>query len=145
MFSSLTEALGVDGTLWIQFLIFLFFYPVFSRWLFRPYFHLQNQREKETKERLKQAEKWEKKKQDLEREYETKAQSLNEKFNILYNEGSQKLKEKFSQSRLKGEKVIKEEYKQKKADFFQEMEQAEILMQSEINPLAETALNRLLH
>lgn len=145
MFSSLTQALGVDGTLGIQFLIFLLFYPVLSRWLFRPYFHLQNQREKETKARLKQAEKWEKKKEDLEKEYETKAQNLNKKFNILYSEGSQKLKENFLQNRLNDEKSLEEEYMQKKTTFFQEIEKAEAHLKLEINPLAKTALDRLLY
>lgn len=144
MFTSLTQALGVDGTFFVQFLIFLLFYPILSRGLFRPYVCLQSQREKETSERMKKAEEWEKKKQVLEKEYKAKAKALNEKFNTLYDEGSKKLKQEMLKNSLKAKSALKEEYVQKRKNLLQEFKVAEKTFESDTNQLAKATLERLL-
>ena len=144
MFTSLIQALGVDGTFFAQFLIFLLFYPFLSYLLFRPYVRLQNQREKETSERMKKAEEWKKKKQVLEREYEVKAKAFNEKFNILYDEESKILKQGMLENSLKAKSALKEEYARKSKALLQEVKTAEKTFESETNQLAKIALERLL-
>ena len=143
MFSSLTQALGVDSTFFVQFLIFLLFYPVLSRLLFRPYCQLQDQRERETVERMKQAEKLKEKKQILQKEYEKTARHFNEEFNKTYNEESKKLKEIFLKQRIKNQKKTQKEYEQKNKTLLQEIKEAEAQMQSEINQLTKEAVDRL--
>lgn len=42
------QSLGVDSTLWIQLIIFLVFYVVFTQLVVKPYFHAFQEREKRT-------------------------------------------------------------------------------------------------
>ena len=144
MFASLIQALGVDGTFFVQFIIFLLFYPVLSRFLLRPYFQLQNQREKETVGCMKQAEKLKEKQLSLKEQYERKARDINEQFNKLYGEESKKLRELFLQRRMKNQEEIQKEYEQEKEGFFQEVEIAKNRLQSEVNELTGEAVERLI-
>ena len=143
MFSSLAQALAIDYTFFIQFAIFFLFYPVFSRFLFYPYFQLQNQREQETGERMKQVEKWKTKKQVLQEQYEQKACDLNEDFNKLYNKGSVQIKEVFLENKIKIQKGIQTEYVQKREALMKDIEEAGMNLQADINQLTKAAVNRL--
>lgn len=144
MFVSLIQALGVDSTFFIQFGIFLLFYPILSRLLFLPYFKLQNQREKETVERMKQVEKLEEKKKKLQQEYEQKAHGINERFSKMYNEESKLLKESFLRRKEEKKEENKKIYEQKVEALLQEVKEAEGQMGDEVNQLAKMAINRLI-
>lgn len=144
MFSSLIQALGVDGTFFVQFVIFLLFYPILSHWLFLPYFKLQNQREEETVKRLKQVEELQRKKEHLKKEYEQKAYNINEKFNKIYNEESKQLRQSFLRRRIENQEENRREYERKSQTLLQEIKSAEDQMQSEINQLTEIAVDRLI-
>lgn len=144
MFVSLIQALGVDSTFFIQFGIFLLFYPILSRLLFLPYFKLQNQREKETVERMKQVEKLGEEKKKLQQEYEQKAHEVNEQFSKMYNKKSKLLKESFLRRKEEKKEENKKIYEQKVEALLQEVKEAEGQMDDEINQLAKMAINRLM-
>ena len=144
MFSSLLQALAVDSTFFVQFFIFLAIYPVLSRLLFRPYFQLENQRERETRFRMQKAEELKKKKEDLRREYEQKAHDIKEGFNKLYNQKSKELRKSFLKVKTQNQKEIQKEHEQKNKVLFQEIKEAEAQLQAEIEPLTRTAVECLI-
>lgn len=143
MFSSLMQALGVNSSFFIQFLIFLFFYPLISRFLFRPYFKLHIQREKETLERMKQVEKLKEKKEGLQKEYNEKVRCINEEFTKLYQQESRQIKEHFLKQRINNQVKTKKEYEEKRKSFLKEVKEIEVKMQAEVPQLAKSALDHL--
>ena len=144
MFSSLIEALGVDGTFFIQFLIFLLFYPLCSRLLFRPYFKLNSQREKETSDRIKKAQQYQQKNEDLKKEYELRARRLSQQFNELYNTKSQTIKAELLKQYTAEQKKLTTEFQKKRTLLQTELKTAGEQLQSEVAPLAQTVKDRLL-
>ena len=144
MFVSLIQALGVDSTFFVQLVIFLVFYPVFSRLLFLPYFKLQNQRETETVERMKQVEILEEEKKHLQKEYEQKAHRINERFNKIYDKESKLLKESFLKRRGEKQEENKKEYEKNFKSLLQEIKTVEDQLYDEVNQLTEVAINRLI-
>ena len=144
MFASLLQALGVNSSFFVQFFIFLLFYPVLSCLLFRPYFRFHNKREQETVERIKQAEQLLEKKQNLQEEYEKKAYAINEAFNRMYSQESKSLKEHFLNKKIQDRQEIQKEFEKKQQGFFKEMNEAEKLLQSEVSGLTKVAVNRLI-
>ena len=144
MFVSLLQALGVNSSFFIQFSIFFIFYPILSRLLFRPYFRLHSQRERETVERMKQAEQLLEKKQNLQKKYEKKAYAINETFNKMYAQEGKLLKECFLDKKLQERQKIQEELEKKQQAFFKEMNEVEKLLQSEVKGLAKVAMDRLI-
>lgn len=143
MFVSLIQALGVDSTFFIQLLIFLLFYPVLSRLLFLPYFKLQNQREKETVERMKKVTHLEQEKKRLQEEYKERAHKINETFNRIYGEESKVLRESFLKRQEKKQQENKNQYERKIEDLLQEIKTVEGQLNREVNQLAEVAVGRL--
>ena len=140
----MAEALGINSTFFVQFVIFLVFYPVLSRYLFRPYFQQEQKREQETAKRVQQAELLKEKQQALEKEYKAKAYQLNTDFNTLYNKEIQKLKEDFLKKETQKTKEIKQEYQQKQNFLVQEIKQAQQDMLAEIPALSSATAQRLL-
>ncbi|MDE0120096.1 MAG: hypothetical protein OXM55_08845 [Bdellovibrionales bacterium] len=143
MFSSLAQALAIDYTFFIQFTVFLICYPVFSRLLFYPYVQLQNLRDKETKERMKQVEKWEEKRKILQEQYEQKVRDINEGFNRLYNEGSVRLKEDFFKKKREVQEKIQKGYEKERGKLKEEVEEARRSLKKETNQLVTAAVHRL--
>lgn len=143
MFSSLIQALGVDSSFFIQFVIFLFFYPILSSFLFRPYFRFQNQREKETSERMRQVAKLKEKKEALQEVYNEKARSINEEFNRLYQQKSKQMRESFLKERVNNQKKIQREYEERSKAFFNQVVEAEDQIQKEVYQIAKIAADRL--
>ena len=144
MFSSMAEALGINSTFFVQFVIFLLFYPVLSRWFFRPYFQQEQKREQETTKRVQQAEQLKEKQQALEKEYKARAYQLNKDFNTLYNKEIQKLKSAFLNKENQKTEEIKQEYQQKQKSLSQEIKQAQQDMKAEIPALSSAVHQRLL-
>lgn len=143
MFASLLQALGVNSSFFVQFSVFLLFYPVLSRLLFRPYFHLHNQREQETVERMKQAEQLLEKKQNLQEKYKKKAYIINEAFNKMYNQKSKSLKEHFVNKKMQEKQKIQREFEKKQQAFLKEVSEVEKFLQSEVKGLTKVAVDRL--
>ena len=143
MFVSLIQALGVDSTFFIQLLIFLLFYPVLSRLLFLPYFKLQNQREKETVERMKKVTLLEQEKKRLKEKNKERTHKINETFNRIYGEESKVLRESFLKRQEKKQQENKNQYEQKIEDLLQEIKTVEGQLHREVNQLAEVAVGRL--
>lgn len=137
------QSLGVDSTVFVQFFIFLLFYPVLSCLLFRPYFKLQNQKEHETSERMKQAEKFKAKQQNLQEQYKKLTYKFNKEFNDIYNQESQKIKQTFLNRQSKNQAVLLKEFKEKQQIFFQEIKKAESEIQIDIKELTKTATHCL--
>jgi len=143
MFSSLLQALGVNSTFFIQFFIFLIFYPVLSRMLFRPYCKILAKKEKETSERMKEAENLKKKKEDLQIEYDLKAKKIDKEFNEMYQKESKKIRDSFAQKRLKSQEDMRVQYNEQRQSLFKEIKDAEDKLQLEIKPLTEITVDRL--
>ncbi len=144
MFSSLIQALGVNDTFFIQFLIFLALYPILSRALFYPYFQLNNQRELETRERMKQVDKLKEKQLSLKTKYERKARDIDEQFNKIYSRESKKIQERVLRDRIGNQKELQMENERETKAFLQEIKKTELQMQAEIKQLANITLDRLL-
>ncbi len=144
MFVSLIQALGVDSTFFIQLVIFLLFYPILSRLLFLPYFKLQNQREKETVERMKEVTSLEQEKERLQEEYKKRAHEINETFNKIYMKESKLLRESFLKRREKKQAENKDQYEKKIKDLLQEIKTVEEQLNKEVNQLTEVAVSRLI-
>ena len=143
MFSSLIQALGVDSSFFIQFVIFLFFYPILSSFLFCPYFRFQNQREKETSERMRQVAKLKEKKEALQEVYNEKARSINEEFNRLYQQRSKQMRESFQKERMNNQRKIQREYEERSKVFFNQVVEAEDQVQKEVHQIAKIAVDLL--
>ena len=144
MFTSLLQALGVNSSFFIQFSIFLLFYPILSRWLFRPYFRLHSQRERETVERMKKAEQLLEKKQNLQEKYEKKAYLINKAFNKMYSQKSKSLKEYVVNKKIQERQKIQKEFEKQQQTFLKEISEVEKLLQSEVKGLTKVAVDRLI-
>lgn len=144
MFTSLLQALGVNSSFFVQFFIFLLFYPILSRLLFRPYLRLHSQRERETIERVKQAEKLLEKKQSLQKKYEKKAYTINEEFNRIYHQKSKSLRERFLNKKNQDRQKAQQEFIEKQNLLFKEVKEVEKLLQSEVKELTTAAVGRLI-
>ena len=144
MFSSLVQALGVDNSFFIQFLVLLLFYPVLSRLLFYPYFKFHNQREEETLDRMNRVEKLKEKKVSLQEIYNKKAHFVNAEFNRIYQQNGKQIKESFLQERESKQIKIQKEYEEKSKAFFHEIKQAEDQVQKEVDEIAKMVVNRLI-
>ena len=144
MFSSLAQALGVDSSFFVQFAVFLVFYPVLARALFRPYVRLADKRERETALRIKKAEELKAQTQALEEEYKTKARKLNENFNKLYERESKKLRVELLKQSAQLQEKMQKEHEQKKATVLQEIKTAEKQIQLETDDLIQSAVGKLL-
>ena len=144
MLASLLQALGVDSTFFIQFGCFLLFYPILSRGLFQPYFRIQNQREKETIECMKEVETLKATQQDLKVKYTKKARELQEKFNLLYNKKSRLLKEAHLKRQAENKEHFLKEYEEKSKILSKQARKAEDSLQPEIKFLTKTAVEHLI-
>ena len=144
MFSSLAESLGMNGTFFVQFLIFLALYPVLSRLLFRPFFHLHEQREKQTLGRMKKADEWPKEERALKAEYEEKARRIDRRFDEIYLKESKRLKQGFLEDKERKQKALQKDQKQKNREILQEIKQKEHSLFSEAGRLSKTLIHHLL-
>lgn len=143
MFTTIAEALDLNSTFFIQFLIFIVMYPLLSRLLIGPYFNLHLLREKRTKNLMQEAEKWQEKQESLKKKYIEKAQQMDKEFQQIFLQKSRQINEEFLQRKqAEMEKIYKE-----KADQLEHLnsELQEIKNQSvkQIKPLAEQAFHRL--
>ena len=144
MFASLLQALGVNSSFFVQFFIFLLFYPVLSRLLFRPYFRLHNKREQETMERMEKAERLSERRQHLQKEYKEKAYAVNEAFNKMYNRESKILRERFLNKKMQDKQENQRAFEEKRQVFLKEIKEAEKLLQTEVKGLTKIAVDRLI-
>ena len=143
MFSSLFEALGVNSTFFVQFAIFLCFYPVLTSWLIRPYFEVHKKREEKTKGTWEQAEKLKLQEEKLQKEYEQKAKEVNENFKNLYEQESQKIKTKLAKEDLINREKLKTEMEQKKTILLKEVKEIKTNLAKEIGPLSQAVVEKL--
>ena len=143
MFSSLFEALGVNSTFFVQFAIFLCFYPVLTSWLIRPYFEVHKKRERKTKGTWEQAEKLKLQEEKLQKEYEQKAKEVNENFKNLYEQESQKIKTKLAKEDLINREKLKTEMEQKKTILSKEVKEIKTNLAKEIGPLSQAVVEKL--
>ncbi len=144
MFSSLAEALGINGTFFVQFLVFLALYPLLSRLLFRPYFRLHEQREEQTRGRMEKADKWRKEEESLKTEYEESARRMNRLFDEMYREKSKKLKQNLLEDEEEKQKELRKEYEQKTRNLLREIKEKEQSLYSETDSLSEQVRLHLL-
>jgi F0F1-type ATP synthase membrane subunit b/b' len=90
----LIETLGLDSTIALQFGIFIIVYLFLSQVLFKPYMAAFDERQEQTIGKTDTAERFIAEAQNLEQEYATKAQEINRKFKLIYDESrSQAMKE----------------------------------------------------
>lgn len=110
------EALGVNASVGIQFVLFLVTYIILSSVLFKPYYKAFLTRNEKTIGNTENAEKMLSEARDLEAEYERKAREMNTKMRGIYEQSRQKaLKAQEKQSveaRLQAKQIL-EENKQK--------------------------------
>jgi len=78
-------ALGVDATIGIQFVIFVFAYFFLNNLLFKPYHRAYEERIYQTTGNTELAEKIISETKDLELQFETKARSLNNETKIIFD------------------------------------------------------------
>ena len=143
MFSSLFEALGVNGTFFVQFAIFLCFYPLLTSWLVHPYFEVQKNREKKTKGTWAEAEKLKIQEQKLQAEYERKAKEVNENFKNLYEQESQKIKAMLVKEDLQNREKLKTEMEQKKSILLKEVTEIKTDLTKEVKVLSDLVVEKL--
>ena len=144
MFSSLGQALGINSTFFVQFLVFMALYPVLSRMLFRPYFRLHEKREEQTRGRMTKADKWQKEEQALKTQYEQSARQIHLRFEEMYRKESKKLKQNLLEDEEKKQTALRQEYKQKTHELLQEVKEKEQSLYSEAEALSDLACQRLL-
>ena len=143
MFATLTEALNLNSTFFVQFLIFLAMYPLLSRLLIGPYFKLHLLREKRTKNLMQEAEQWQKKQEILKQKYIEKAQQIDKNFQQIFLQQSRQINEEFLQ---KKQKEMEKFYKEQTGRLERlNIELQEIKNQSvkQVKPLAEQAFHHL--
>ena len=143
MFSGLLEALNLNYTFFIQFLIFLSMYPVLSRLLLKPYLKIYSLREKETKNRMRSAEEWKKKQEVLKQEYVKKAQQIHNKFQQIFSEKSRQITEEFLQKKQTAHAEIQKEFDHSLQKWNIELKQVKNQSLEQIKPLSEEIVNRL--
>ena len=143
MFTTLVQALGLNSTFFIQFLIFLILFPVLAKGLIGPYFKLNLLREKETKKRMESAARWKEKKSLLETDYQKKAQTIHADFQKIFKAKSQVLESEFAEKKQKALEELKKENQRKLSLLDQELKEAEALLIKEAEALSESAFQRL--
>ena len=144
MFNTLAEALNLNSTFFIQFLIFLSMYPVLSRLLIGPYFKVYLLREKRTKNLMQEAEKWQKKQELLKQEYVKKAQQIDKDFQQIFHQQSRQINEDFSQKKQMEQERIQKEQITRFQNLDTELQQIRNQTTKQIKPLAEQAFHRLI-
>ena len=143
MFATIAEALNLNSTFFIQFLIFLFMYPLLSKLLIGPYFQLHLLREKRTKNLMQEAQKWQEKQEALKKKYIEKAQQMDQDFQQIFQQKSRQINEEFQQKKqTQMEKIYKEKASQLE-HWNTELQEAKNQSVKQIKPLAEQAFHRL--
>ena len=143
MFNTLIEALNLNRTFFIQFLIFLAMYPLLSRLLIGPYFKLYLLREKRTKSLMQEAEKWQNKQESLKNKYIEKAQQIDKDFQQIFLQQSRQINGEFLQKKQKETENIYKEQTNRLEHFNEELQNIKIQSVKQIKPLAEQAFHRL--
>lgn len=88
------NALGINETITVQFVIFLVAYLFLSNLLFKPYYRAFIERKDRTVGRTDTAERYIKEAKDLQAQFETKARELNSRYKVIYDQSrSEALKE----------------------------------------------------
>jgi len=110
------EALGVNASVGIQFVVFLITYIILSNVLFKPYYKAFLTRGEKTVGNTESAEKMLEESRDLEAQYEYKARELNNKVRAIYEQSRQaalrEQEKQMAEARLRAKQVI-EDNKQK--------------------------------
>lgn len=143
MFHSLIQALGLDSSFFIQFLIFCLLYPVIQRGLILPFYRLHQERERQTSQKIQKAQALKQQIKHLQKEYEQRAGTLHQDFQKLYDREQARLFKSFSDLKNQSLKTMEKEHQMQKQKLYQEFRQAEREVKREIKPLAERILNRL--
>ena len=110
------EALGVNATVGIQFVLFLITYIILSNVLFKPYYKAFLTRGEKTVGNTEHAERLLAESHDLEAEYEQKAREMNVKVRAIFEENRQqgmREQEKYMAEARSKAKQILDENKQK--------------------------------
>ena len=144
MVNTFIEALNLNSTFFIQFLIFLSMYPILSRLLIGPYFKVYLLREKKTKNLMQEAEKWQKNQEILKEEYVKKAQQINRDFQQIFLQQSRQINEEFSQKKQMKVERIQKEQTTRFQNLDVELQQIRNQTAKQIKPLAEQAFHRLI-
>ncbi len=144
MVNTFIEALNLNSTFFIQFLIFLSIYPLLSKLLIGPYFKVHLLREKKTKNLMQEAEKWQKKQEASKEEYVKKAQQIDTDFQQIFLQHSRQINEEFSQKKQKEVEKIQKEQITRFQNLDIELQQARNQTAKQIKPLAEQAFHRLI-
>ena len=144
MVNTFIEALNLNSTFFIQFLIFLSIYPLLSKLLIGPYFKVHLLREKKTKNLMQEAEKWQKKQEASKEEYVKKAQQIDKDFQQIFLQHSRQINEEFSQKKQKEVEKIQKEQITRFQNLDIELQQARNQTAKQIKPLAEQAFHRLI-
>ncbi len=143
MFYSLVQALGLDSTLFVQLALFCVFYPLMSRFLTGPFLRLQEERQKQTVQKIKEAELLKQKNLQQEKTYRLKALQLQAEFKKLYNQKKQELQKQFYDKKQQQEREIQEEYRNKELQLQQEFDKAGEELSRHTGPLAWQVFKRL--
>ncbi len=144
MLSSLAQALGLDFTFFVQFLLFLLVYPVVSYWLLGPYMDLQNKREKQTLGAKAVAEHLRQEAEKLRLQYQQKAREVHGIFNQQYQKGSQQLKMKYLHESQDIKKQLRLEFVKNQEQLKQELITADKKLFLEIPTLTQKIVQILL-
>ena len=143
MFHSLIQALGLDSSFFIQFLIFCLLYPLIQRGLVLPFYRLHQERERQTSQKIQNAQTLKQQIQQLQKEYGQRTGLLHQNFQKLYDREQTLLSKTFSDLKNQSLKAMEEEHQRKKQKLYQEFKQAEQEVKRDIKPLADSILSRL--
>lgn len=144
MFTTIAEALNLNNTFFIQFLIFLVMYPLLSKLLIGPYFKLYLLREKQTKNLMQEAERWQNKQESLKKKYIEKAQQIDRDFQQIFSQESRKINEEFVQKKQREMEKIYKDQEDRLKHLNTELREMKNQSVKQIKPLAEQAFHRLI-
>ena len=143
MFGSLIQALNLDSTFFVQFLIFLLLYPLLSQLLIKPFYNLYKDREDQTRHKVKSAEDLKRQVQLLQASYDEKAKKMYNEFNQLYEEQSYQLKRKFAENREIARQEMERKHAEDLSDLKRDIQNTQQDMELRSGELVKAAFDKL--
>ncbi len=140
MLTALIQALGLDITFFVEFLIWLALYPIILKGLITPYMILHNQKESSIGGRNKRSEILQEQITHLKLKYETIAQQLQSTFRMKYQKQSQPIKEQILREGIQKKQLLKKEANMQLKNLDREVHQTEQALSSEITHLTSEVL-----
>ena len=141
--TQLVETLGLNASFFYQLIIAVVVFFISKNSLWKPYIKNMEERERLTKGRLSNTKELDLKIESQKELYEKKVQQLDKDFQTVFNEMKEKALQEFSKKSLKMEEEHKESLKRKRVHLKSMVEDQQKLLQKEIPALQELLLTKI--